>query len=169
MDDGLPHLTGAAGKVTSECPPPPFYWALDRELQPPSLPDGGDEAIEALLSSVDKGEYSGVVRNLRRKRKFDPAKDYKVTLLDQLQRLLDKSLAIASHVPPIPIPINGAPAVAQHEALAELNEILVDMHESLGEYRTHEARETLIRVFQTELTRLEHLEKEVELLIEEAA
>jgi len=150
---------GAQAKVTSECPPPPFYWSLENlqtVLRPPAPPDGDSEAVLAAIS----GEYGGVVRNLQRRHKFDPLKNYQALLSDQLQRLADKALSIASHVPQIPAPVPGV--VAQHEALAQLNDILVEMHDTLGEYRTHEARENIIKTYKAELARLARLEADLQ-------
>jgi len=162
MEEATTLFNGGPPKVTSECPPPPFYWAIDNlqsVLQPPPLPANMD--FDAHLAGLE-GEYSGVVRTLRRTHRFDSSKNYKVVLIELLQKLLDKALSIASYVPQIPSPPQGAPsAVAQHEALAQLNEILVQMHDALGEYRTHEARETIIKIYKAELSRLETLESSI--------
>jgi len=151
-------VVGGPPKVAAECPPPPFYWTQGEGLEPPALPMGMQGEEGAAVDAAVSGEYGGVVRSLRRKLKFDPSKDYKMALTALLQRLADKALSIASHVPQIPPPPPGVSAVAQHESLAQLSEVLVELHDTLGEYRVHEARERIIGNYEAQLARLTILE-----------
>ena len=140
--------------LTDECPPPPFYWELVEDgLQPPSLSSNEAEDTQA----ISEREYGGLVRILKRKRPFDPSKDYKAELRSLLKTLLLRSMTIASNVP-----TNQSQAqrggVEQHEVVAQLNETLLELHNTLGEYRIHEARETIIETFKAELHRLHDFE-----------
>jgi hypothetical protein len=149
-------------KVTSECPPPPFYWSLpEGTLQPPVLP----EDPNALLIA---SEYGGVVRGLKRaRRQFDSSKDYKALLQSLLESLLQKSLSVASFIPPSIAQASGVSAIDPHEALFHLNEMLVEIHALLGEYRSHEAREAIISASKEELERLLEFEKKIQAIDEE--
>lgn len=156
-------------KVTSECPPPPFYWTLGDDpsiLKPPVL----SQDVSELTQSIDT-EYGGVIRNMKRKRQFDTSIDYKTLLKSLMQTLVKKAIAIASNVPATGSNNigSGASAAQEHDALLQLQNVLVELHGTLGEYRTHEARETIILAITKELGRLQELESSISIIYEQTA
>ena len=140
--------------MTDECPPPPFYWELGAVLQPPAL-SVLEEEEEKDKQAINDGEYGGLVRNLKRKRPFDQSKDYKAELRALLKTLLDRSMLIASAVPTS----GQQQQQQQHEATIQLNQVLLEVHNTLGEYRVHEGREKIIAACQAELDRVQEFER----------
>lgn len=136
-----------ARALTDECPPPPFYWELGAALQPPALSVLEEEDKQV----INEGEYGGLVRVLKRKRPFDHSKDYKAELRALLKTLLDRSMLIASTAPTS----SQQQQQQQHEATIQLNQVLLEVHNTLGEYRVHEAREKIILACKAELHRVE--------------
>ena len=168
-------------KLTSECPPPPFYYKLFRtanlgvdgkEIFPPKLVDvdvsvAEEEAIggggvaarsgDALRCiALEKHLYGGSIFRLKRNRIYSPQTDYKSLLKENLKNVLTLALDLASNVPP--------PNASEVPVLA-LNNTLTDVHNILGEYRLHEGRENLISLRAAEIKDLQKLADDMELLL----
>jgi hypothetical protein len=162
-------------KLTSECPPPPFYYKLfanantdvyGNDILPPRIEDldtsGLDEgtkggttssAEEMRLLAIQKKLYGGTTSQVRKVYTYNGDKDYKLSLKQGVNKILQESLTLASDVPN-----KEAPEVL----VLRLNEALQDIHTTLGEYRMHEARENLIAMREREIEGLEELSQKME-------
>jgi len=165
--------------LTSECPPPPFYYKLFKTategvdglpISPPRLCDVPlaavqDEALAGLMDddalhrlALQKQLYGGTVQALRRNRIYSPITDYKALLKQHVQKLLTVSLELTSNVPP---------THSSEVSILALNATLTEIHNVLGEYRMHEGRETLIALRKAEIIELRKLADEMQALLQE--
>lgn len=165
--------------LTSECPPPPFYYKLFRTalegmdgkpIVPPKLSDVNlegitDEAFVCLMDSdarqrlaLRKQLFGGTINMLRQHRFYSPLTDYKALLRDQVKNIMTLALDITSNVPP---------TQPSEVSMMSLNKALGDVHNALGEYRMHEGRESLITLRNSEIEGLQKLAEDMETLLKQ--
>ena len=170
-------------KLTSECPPPPFYYKLfssahkdihGEPVAPPRLQDLDTTGLEAEdvaqaqgpLAAADalqrlalrKKLYGGTVNKGHQQHQYDSRTDYKEVLLGGLEGILQVSLALASEVPPQQTP---------EVVVLRLHEGLQKIHDTLGQYRHHEGRERLLALRRKEIQELEELATAMDALLDE--
>jgi len=183
--EALPATEGSSASeepgahLTSECPPPPFYFKLYKTasegvdglpIAPPKLSDVNLAAVEgeALAGLMDddalyrlalqKQLFGGSIQALRRNRIYSPLTDYKALLSKHVRTLLAGALDLTSNVPP---------TQSSEVAVMALNATLTEIHNVLGEYRMHEGRETLIALRKAEIVELQKLADEMQALLQE--
>lgn len=144
--------------TTGECPPPPAYYMKFTDadsiakIGPPSLEavsvDGDD-----LMTTIQNGVYGGLIASLGKRHTYNTDINYRNTLRERVDGVLDACMELASDVPP-KRPIEDSTNAIQ--------ESLEQVHELLGEYRHHEARSNLIKLRDLQIMELLSLENSID-------
>lgn len=144
--------------TTDECPPPPAYYKKFADadsiakIGPPSL-DAVSVEEDDLMATIQNGVYGGLIASLGKRHSYDTNIDYRTTLKERVDGVLNASLELTNDVPP-KRPIE--------ESTNAIQASLEQVHELLGEYRHHEARSNLIKLRDLQIEELAALEKSID-------
>jgi len=179
---------GMPSKITSECPPPPYYY---KYFKTPTLGIDGESITPPLLSDVDISSIVNEVEGNGIENQKDVKKDDNEE--DSLQRKALQKLIYGGTINhlrkyytynpekdykadlkaklhnllqgSLSLTSNVPPTQPPEIAMKGLDDTLQGIHDTLGEYRMHEGRENLISMREQEIHDLESLANKMEDLL----